>query len=119
MLLIYTEKITNRVKFTMGLYFRDILHVKYELTSDQQAFEAYDGPKMSYGKSPVKDELFLAAEHILFERKIKHIDLNFIDFEGIPAFSRFIINYRPYPLIRLPQVLYCYQVRRIFALQKG
>ncbi|HPE54953.1 MAG TPA: polysaccharide deacetylase family protein [Bacteroidales bacterium] len=86
MLLIYTEKITNRVKFTMGLYFRDILHVKYELTSDQQAFEAYDGPKMSYGKSPVKDELFLAAEHILFERKIKHIDLNFIDFEGIPAF---------------------------------
>ncbi|MCB2221084.1 MAG: polysaccharide deacetylase family protein [Bacteroidetes bacterium] len=86
MLLIYTYKITNRVKYIMGLFFRDILQVEYDLISDLQEFESYDGPKMSYGKNPVDNEFFLAAEHLLFERKINHIDLNFIEYLGIAAF---------------------------------
>ncbi len=86
MLLIYTEKITNRVKYIMGLYFRDILHVEYQLISDLPEFQSYEGPKMSYGKNPVGNEFFLASEHLLFERKINHIDLNFIEYLGIPAF---------------------------------
>jgi hypothetical protein len=86
MLLIYTEKITNRVKYMFGIYFRDMMNVQYRLTDDLHAFKSWDGPKLSYGKSPVDDEFFLAAEHLLFERKINHIELNFIEYKGIPAF---------------------------------
>lgn len=70
----------------MGLYFRDLLRVDYQLTDEQSEFKSYEGPKISYGKNPIEDELFFASEHLLFERKINHIDLNFIEFNHIPVF---------------------------------
>ena len=86
MILIYTHKITNRINYIFQLIFRDILNVKFQLTSNQEEFEAYEGVKFSYGKNPLSDELFFGSENILFERGIKYYDLSFIEFESLPAF---------------------------------
>jgi hypothetical protein len=86
MVLIYTGRISNRIRYIFGLVFRDILRAEYELTADREQFAGYQGVKFSYGKARISDELFFASTPLLFERKISHIDHSFIDFYGTPAF---------------------------------
>ncbi len=64
----------------------DLCGLEYELTTDPQAFGNYDGPKFSYSKNPVEDELFFNAAGLLYERKIEGQELSFIDFAGSKAF---------------------------------
>ena len=86
MILIYTNKITNRIKYTFNLIFRELLNVDIELTSNKEDFIAFEGIKFSYAKQPLDNELFFAAGNLLFERGITNIELSFIEFEGTPAF---------------------------------
>ncbi len=86
MVLVYTQKVTNRIRYIFNLIFRDVLNVEVQLTSDQEAFKAAGGARISYGKSPVGDELFFAAGPLLLERGIGHKELTFIEYEGLPAF---------------------------------
>ncbi|MCB0804695.1 MAG: polysaccharide deacetylase family protein [Bacteroidales bacterium] len=85
-MLVYTHKITNRIRYIFGVIFKDILNVSFEVTSDNEHFESYEGPKFSYTKQPLGNELFFASEGLLFERGINHIDLVFIEYDHIPAF---------------------------------
>ena len=66
--------------------FKEILNVEFKLTKDSEEFKAYEGVKFSYCKNPLDDELYFHAENLLFERGISHIELTFIDFDGLPAF---------------------------------
>ncbi len=86
MVLIYTEKITNRIKYTFNLIFKDVLNVDIRITSDPEDFKSAEGVKLSYGKNPVGDELFFAAGTLLLERGIGHKDITFIEYDGLPAF---------------------------------
>lgn len=86
MMLIYTDKITNRIKYIYNLLIKEILNVDFELTKSQEDFEAFDGVKFSYSKHPLGDELYFHAENLLFDRGISHTELTFIDYEGLPAF---------------------------------
>jgi hypothetical protein len=86
MVLICTERITNRIRYIFGLIFRDILRSEYELTTDRERFTGFQGVKFSYGKARIEDELFFASTSLLFERRIVHIDHSFVDHSGVPAF---------------------------------
>lgn len=86
MILIYSDKITNRIKFIFNLIFREILNVDFELTKSEDDFKAFDGIKFSYAKHPIGDELYFHAENLLFERGISHIELTFIQYNDLPAF---------------------------------
>ncbi|MBC8487883.1 MAG: polysaccharide deacetylase family protein [Bacteroidetes bacterium] len=86
MILIYTNKVTNRIKYIFNLIFRELLNVDIELTSNKEDFIAFEGIKFSYAKQPLDNELFFAAGNLLFERGITNIELSFIEFEGMPAF---------------------------------
>jgi hypothetical protein len=86
MVLIYTERITNRIRYIFGLFFRDLLNSQHELTTDKEQFSGYAGVKFSYGKNRLHDELFFASVSLLFERKISHIDHSFIEYNGTPVF---------------------------------
>lgn len=86
MVLVYTDKITNRIKYIFNLLFKDILNVDFELTKNDEDFNAFDGVKFSYCKKPLGDELYFHAENLLFDRGISHTELTFIDYEGLPAF---------------------------------
>lgn len=86
MVILYTDKVNNRIKYIMNLVFRDILNVEIRISSDREAFTAADGVKISYGKSPLGDELFFGAGSILHERGIGHKDISFIEYNELPAF---------------------------------
>jgi hypothetical protein len=86
MLLIYTDKITNRIKYIFNLLLNDLLKVDYKLTSNKDEFKAFEDVKFSYAKHPIDNELFFGCVNLLFERGISNIDLTFIENEGHPAF---------------------------------
>lgn len=86
MILVYTDKITNRIKYIFNLVIREILNSEIELTSNKEDFLAFEGVKFSYSKNQLDGELFFHAGNLLFDRGISHIDLNFINYNDLPAF---------------------------------
>lgn len=86
MILIYTDKITNRIKFIFNLYFGELLKVEFKITTNREEFKSFEGAKFSYSRQPVSDELFFQACNLLFERGIANIDLIFGEYEGLPVF---------------------------------
>ncbi|NTW32123.1 MAG: hypothetical protein HGB12_05800 [Bacteroidetes bacterium] len=83
MILIYTPKITNRIRFIFNLIFRDLLHVKFNITNKTSEFRSYEGPKINYSYNALGDELFFFAHNLLFETGIKQQDISFVSFDGI------------------------------------
>lgn len=79
MLLLYTQQITNRVKYTFNLIFKTVLGVDCEITSDENSFKQFEGAKISYTQKPVGDELFFQSGNLLFETEIKKeaLDVSF------------------------------------------
>jgi hypothetical protein len=86
MLLIYTEKITNRIRYTFNLFLKDLLNAEYRLTANTDEFKAFDGIKFSYAKKPLGEELFFGCSNLLFERGISNIELSFLEFEDQQVF---------------------------------
>ena len=67
MLLIYVDKLTNRLGYTLNLVFKELMSIKYSITIDKEYFMQYDGPKLSYTTKPIADELFLVSSSLLFQ----------------------------------------------------
>ncbi|NVO20305.1 MAG: hypothetical protein HXX13_11420 [Bacteroidetes bacterium] len=86
MLLIYTKKTTNRVKYIFHLLINDLLGIETRFTSSLEEFLGYTGPRFSYGELVPDDELYFAAHPLLFETGISLKTLNYIEFKGNPAF---------------------------------
>ena len=86
MLLIYTSKITNRLNYVFNLIFNELIGVDYSLTTNIDEFVSYEKEKLNYSERQFNDEIFIAANQILFERGIKEQTLNFIDFDESKAF---------------------------------
>lgn len=70
MMLVYTHKITNRVRYAFRLYLGELLGISYQLTDNKEEFRAHTGPKFSYAQQPLSDELFIASRNLLFETGI-------------------------------------------------
>jgi hypothetical protein len=76
MLLIYLPIITSRCQYIFELIFKDELGIKYDLTTDLNTFEAYEQEKMSYSFKRNNDELHIHSSPLLFEQKIKEMDIS-------------------------------------------
>ncbi len=83
MLLIYTEKITNRIKYILRVFFDDLYGVPFEITNDLEKYTSYEGAKLAYSKvQPSPEGLFIKAKDLLFERDIYTQDIEFVDQES-------------------------------------
>ncbi len=78
-LLIYTDKVTNRLTYTFDLLFTDLLGLQYDLTTDKGTFNNHSGAKFSYAKEPVGNELFFRCFHLLFEEGVRHQPISFVE----------------------------------------
>ena len=85
-MLILVPRITNRLAYTFDFVFGTMLEVRFRLTTDTVQFRDYEGPKMSYGDTPLWDEPFQKAAKLLFERDLYEQDLKPIDFLDGKAF---------------------------------
>ncbi len=88
MFLIYVDRITNRLGYTLNLVFKDILGVNYTITTNREKFASHKGEKFSYTKNRVCDEPFIFATELLFETTIEVQDTEIFYFEGNPAMFR-------------------------------
>jgi hypothetical protein len=92
MLLIYTHRLTSRSKYTFKLIFEDILGLAHEITTDKVAFKKHQGPKITYCRQPVDDELFFFATELLFENGIVVQEPGFLTWGGTKVFYPTIRN---------------------------
>ncbi len=88
MITIYTPQITNRIRYTFDLFFKELLGINFELTSNIQQFQSSQQPKLSYGQNPVGDELFFSATYLLFEKGIKSQDIKVETVDGEKIFFK-------------------------------
>ena len=86
MLLIYTHKITPRLKYVFKQIFRGFLDIQIGFTTAVDEFIAHDGHKMSYTNKPLGAELFFQSNKILFEQGINDVEINVTEVEGVPVF---------------------------------
>lgn len=86
MLLVYTHKITPRLKYVFKHVCTRILGVKVEFTTKIEAFIAHDSLKMSYTKQQLGNEFFVKSHDILFEQGLSDLDINIHDWENTKCF---------------------------------
>src|SRR5947207_539285 len=86
MLLIYTPKITNRVKFTFGLIFKEILGIDYKLTIDKDQFKNHEAAKFMYSQQLNVNDLFFSSRNLLFETGITDQNIVVSDFKDSKIF---------------------------------
>lgn len=86
MILIYTHKITPRVKYIFKHLFENILGMEINLTNDVQEFVAFSGAKISYSRKALSNELFFYAHPLLFENGISDQEINVTQWNGLSIF---------------------------------
>jgi len=79
MLLVYTHKITPRVKYVFKHICTRVLGIEVSFTTKIENFIAHDNLKMSYTKQQLGNEFFVKSHDILFEQGLSDIDINILD----------------------------------------
>ncbi|MFD1096831.1 polysaccharide deacetylase family protein [Salegentibacter chungangensis] len=75
MLLIYTQKVTPRIVYTFKHICSNILGISVKFSTKIEEFIAHDGMKMSYGKQPLGNELFVQKVDLLMEQGFSEVEI--------------------------------------------
>jgi len=86
MLLVYTHKITPRLKYTFKQICTRILGIPVSFTTTIEAFIAHDSLKISYAKQPLSNELFIRSHDLLFEQGLSDIEIHVQNWENTKCF---------------------------------
>ena len=86
MFLVYTHKITPRIRYIFKHIFENMLMINLDITNDVQIFVEYSGPKLSYSNKPLRDEFFIKSHSLLFEQGIIEQKLKLDFWEELPIF---------------------------------
>ena len=86
MILIFTPKITNRIRYTFRRVFYDyLLYKDFKVVSDMEKFLDHPGAKFTYSKEPIEGILHFHSKDLLIETGIKEQDLLFSHIDKIPV----------------------------------
>jgi hypothetical protein len=86
MMLVYSPKITSRLRYILDLMLGDLLGVAFELTSDPEAYLNFKGAVINYSPSSLKPgELWIFPSGFLEKRGIQALkpDVKYIN--GLPS----------------------------------
>lgn len=86
MLLVYTHKITPRVRYAFKHLCTRVLGIPVSFTTTIEEFIAHDSLKMSYTRQPLSNEVFVKNHELLFEQGLSDVDINVQDWEGTKCF---------------------------------
>jgi len=86
MILVYTHKISPRLKYAFKHIFTRILDVPVSFTTVIEEFIAHDSLKMAYTKQPLGKEIFVRNHELIYEQGLSDIDIQVQDWEGIKCF---------------------------------
>ncbi|WP_298879519.1 polysaccharide deacetylase family protein [uncultured Polaribacter sp.] len=88
MLLVYTHKVTPRVRYIFKHIFTRTLLIPVDFTSKIEEFVAFNGPKMSYTKTPLGNEFFIKSNDLLFEQGVNDMEIVIQKWDDIPCFFK-------------------------------
>ncbi|MBC3757553.1 polysaccharide deacetylase family protein [Hyunsoonleella sp. SJ7] len=86
MLLVYTHKISPRLKYVFKHICTRVLGIKVEFTTKIEEFIAHDSLKMSYTKQHLGNEFFIKSHDILFEQGLSDLEINVQKWEDTKCF---------------------------------
>lgn len=86
MLLVYTYKISPRLKYVFKHICTRVLGIKVVFTTKIEEFIAHDSLKMSYTKQHLGNEFFIKSHDILFEQGLTDIEINIQKWENTKCF---------------------------------
>ena len=86
MLLVYTHKITPRLRYVFKHICTRILGIQVDFTTNVEEFIAHKSLKMSYSRQPLGNEIFIRAHNLLFEQGLSDVDINVQDWEQTKCF---------------------------------
>ncbi len=86
MLLVYTHKITPRLRYTFKHLCTRILGIPVSFTTTIEEFIAHDSIKMSYTKQPLSNEVFVRSHELLFEQGLSDLDINVQNWDDTKGF---------------------------------
>ncbi|MEP5339296.1 MAG: polysaccharide deacetylase family protein [Algibacter sp.] len=86
MLLVYTHKISPRLKYVFKHICTRVLGVEVEFTTKIETFIAHDSLKMSYTKQQLGSEFFVKSQELLFEQGLSDVEINIQDWEKTKCF---------------------------------
>ena len=88
MLLIYSHKITPRVRYIFKHIFTRTLLISVDFTPKIEEFVAHNGPKMTYTKTPLGNEFFVKSNDLLFEQGVNDMEMVIQNWDDIPCFFK-------------------------------
>ncbi|WP_420574712.1 polysaccharide deacetylase family protein [Kordia sp.] len=86
MLLVYTQKITPRLRYTFKHLITRVLGISVDFTTKIETFIAHNEVKMSYVKQPLGDEFFVRCQDLLFEQGVGEVDIAMHKWDETPCF---------------------------------
>jgi len=82
-ILIYSPKITLRLKYTFRLVFKELLLIDCEFTDELEQFEKSEKAKIIYAEKSPADGLYFNSNGLLHERGIKTLELQPFVFDDL------------------------------------
>ena len=92
MLLVYTPKMTPRIRYVFNHIFLRMLELEIKLTNSVEDFVAHNGPKFSYSTKPLGNELFFYSISFLIDQGIQDFPINVSNSEKYPFFFKVNID---------------------------
>jgi hypothetical protein len=86
MVLIYADRISNRLEYTAKLIFNDILNTGVRFTDNVIVFRQSDAPGINYSATRFGNELFIRAGDFLFGESVEMPEISPVDYDGITGF---------------------------------
>ena len=86
MILVYTHKITPRVRYIFKHILTRTLLIPVNFTTKIEEFVAYNGPKLSYTKTVSGTEFFIKSNDLLFEQGVNDLDITINKWGEVPCF---------------------------------
>lgn len=88
MLLIYSHHITPRLSYTLQFIFNEVWKYPFELTDRADVFEAFEGPRIYYGKNPPATCIQIEPQGLLHATGIQPQEIQCFTHLGYPAFFK-------------------------------
>jgi hypothetical protein len=92
MLLVYTKKITPRITYAFRHICTRILGLETQFTSTIEEFVAHSGAKLSYGKQPLGNEVFIHSRGLLTQQGFESTDIVVKNWDDTKCFFSSISN---------------------------
>jgi len=80
---IYTSEVSPRVSYTFRVFFEEILETDFVLTSNDNEYDEFLGPKFVYGLANINDSIHFGASGLLNENNIRDLAPEVVVYDGV------------------------------------